>query len=307
MTISKDKITKAVGYIRLSTEKQAADDQNFENQAEKIRKACQRRGLTVLTICEDTCSGADPLGGVRREGLVDAVNRARSEPAVLVITEPTRLFRNVEAAREFLAKLDVPVFSVRDGRFMKAPALLRAIERGEASVHAIRQGTVEAMARKSKQHSLDPANAVTRSLAAKRSAEVRTRKSDNIAMQVAQILRSDPAYRDLSNRALADLLNRQRLLTGWRRAWTQNSIRAARKKAIELIEMMDEVDNMDDGLDLVPDQVVATVSADIVPVSSQGIAEKDEPHPVTSAENSDHAEDDDGMEQLRKLPGFGVF
>ena len=307
MTISKDKITKAVGYIRLSTDKQAADDQNFEKQAEKIRKACKRRGLTVLTICEDTGSGADPLGGIRREGLVDAVNRARSERAVLVITEPTRLFRNVEAAREFLAKLDVPVFSVRDGRFMKAPALLRAIDRGEASVHAIRQGTVEAMAKKNKNHSPDLSNAAVRSLAAKKSAEVRTRKSDNIAMQIAQILRSDPAYRDLSNRALADLLNRQRLLTGWQRPWTQNSIRFARKKAMDLIEMMDEVDNMDDRLDLVPDQAVATVSVDIVPISSQGVAEKDEPHPVTSAENSDDVEDDDGMEQLRKLSGFGVF
>ncbi|MDZ7909056.1 MAG: recombinase family protein [Gemmobacter sp.] len=295
-----------MGYIRLSTEKQAADDQNFEKQAQRIRKACERRGLTLLTICEDEASGADPLGSVRREGLIDAVSRARYERAVLVIPEPTRLFRNVEAARDFLAQLDVPVFSVREGRFLKAPALLRAIARGEAAVHAIRQGTVEALARK-KAEGIEFSNAEVRKKAAKISAKVRTQKSDSIALRVASVLQSDPAYRDLSNRALADLLNRQRILTGWRRPWTQNSVRDMRKKAMELIEMMDEVDNMEDDLDIVLDQATEAVSADIVPVSLLDSAGKDEALPVTSAENSDHAEEDDEMAQLRKLPGFGVF
>lgn len=306
MTNSKNNRTRAVGYIRLSTEKQAADDQNFEKQAQRIRKACERRGLTLITICEDTASGADPLGAVRREGLIDAVSRARAEQAVLVIPEPTRLFRNVEAARDFLAQLDVPVFSVREGRFLKAPALLRAIARGEAAVHAIRQGTVEALARR-KADGVEFLNAEVRKKAAKKSAEVRTRNSESIAMRVASILQSDPAYRDLSNRALADLLNRQRLLTGWRRPWTQNSVRDMRKKAMELIEMMDEVDNMEDDLDLVGDQADGSIMSDAAVVPPPSIADKVEPLSVTSAENRDRTEDDGVMAQLRKIPGFGMF
>lgn len=282
------------------------DDQNFERQAQRIRKACERRGLTLLGIFDDQASGADPLGAFRREGLIDAASRARAEKAVLVIPEPTRLFRNVEAARDFLSKLDVPVFSVREGRFLKGPALLRGIARGEASVHAIRLGTVEALAQK-KAEGVEFSNAEVRKKAAKKSADVRSQQAENIAMRVAVILQSDPAYRDLSNRALADLLNRQRILTGWRRPWTEHSVRGARKKAMELIKMMEEVDHMDDGLDLVTDQVGDAVAVDAAPISSQGTAARDGTHRIKASETDDSDDAIDEIEQLRKLPGFGVY
>lgn len=287
MTNSKDYPSRAVGYIRLSTDKQASDDNEFEKQAKSIRKACERRGFNLLAIYEDVASGADPLGAVRREGLMDAVARAKADGAVLVISEPTRLFRNVEAARGFLATLDVPVFCARVGRFMKAPALIRAVARGETSVRSIRQGTVDAMARK-KSEGVEFSNSDVRKKAAQASAKARALKSDEIAMQVANILQSDAAYRDLSHRALADLLNRRRILTGWKRPWTQNSVRDVRKKAEALILEMDQ-DYDDDVLNEPP-------------VADKPIRADEVMKPLSKVHDVD-----DEQAELAKLPTYGLF
>lgn len=291
MSNSKDNQGKAVGYIRLSTEKQAQDDTEFEKQAARIRKACARRGFTLLAIYEDTASGADPLGGVRRDGLIEAVARARAEGALLIIPEPTRLFRNVEAARDFLKTLDVPVFSVKDARFMKAPALLRGIARGEDVVHSIRKSTSEAMSAK-KAEGVEFSDTSVRKKAAQASAKARSQKSEGIAIQIANILRSDPAYRALSHKALADLLNRHRILTGWKRPWTQHSVRDARRRAEEIIAMQDEIDNMDDDLNVLP--AVQGVSA---PVSAVGATT---PH-------AELTEEELVLQELRQNPNFGLF
>lgn len=289
MTNSKDYPSRAVGYIRLSTEKQASDDNEFEKQAKSIRNACERRGYELLGIYEDTASGADPLGAVRRDGLVEAVARARSEGAVLVIPEPTRLFRNVNAAKDFLKNLDIPVFSARVGRFLKAPALLRAIAQGEATVRAIKKGTVAAMTQK-KAEGVEFSNSEVRQKAAKASARARSEKSDSIAMQIAIILRSDPAYRDLSHQALADLLNRRRLLTGWKREWTKDSVRAARKKAEELIADMEELEHEDEDRGLIPSAVGALATQDA---------------PSTSPADQMDAEDEQAV--LERNPFYGMF
>ncbi|TKD17608.1 recombinase family protein [Rhodobacter capsulatus] len=291
MSTSKDRPSIAVGYIRLSTEKQAQDDIEFEKQAARIRKACASRRFTLLGIYEDTASGADPLGGVRRDGLIEAVARARAEDALLIIPEPTRLFRNVEAARDFLKTLDVPVFSVKDARFMKAPALLRAIERGEEVVQNIRKGTSEALSTK-KAEGVEFSDTSVRKKAAQASAKARSEKSEGIVIRVANILRSDPAYRDLSHKALADLLNRHRILTGWKRPWTQNSVRDVRRKAEEFIAMQDEIDNMDDDLEALP--------------AVQGVST---PVPVIEATEppAEPTEEELVLMELQKNPNFGVF
>lgn len=304
MRNSKDRPSKAVGYIRLSTEKQAQDDGEFEKQAARIRQACAKHGFDLLLIFEDTASGADPLGAVRRDGLNDAVARARAEGAALIIPEPTRLFRHAEAARNFLKTLDVPVFSVKHGRFLGARALLSAIEHGETVARNIREGTSKAMSVKSKQ-GVEFSTSEVRKKAAEASAKVRSAKSDTIAHQVSDILRSDPAYRDLSHKALADLLNRRRLLTGWKRPWTQHSVRDVRRKAEEKIAFEAEIDDLDDlpvvagVVEAPPGQLVAGL-----PGESASPVIKDEatlPTPaVLTEEESTQAE-------LEQIPGFGIF
>lgn len=276
-----------MGYIRLSTEAQLQGDAGFEKQAERIRKLCARRGITLHAIYEDVWSGADSLGAVRRDGLVDAVKQARHTGSVLVVSEPTRLFRNVSAAQEFLMTLDVPVLSVREGRILSKKALLRAIERGEESIQNIREGTEQALAQK-KAEGVEFSTSAIRSEAARASAKSRVQKADKIAHQIAIILRSDPAYRTLTHEALADLLNRRRILSGWGRPWTRHSVRDARKRAEALISQWEDADSWDDDLPVENEQV--------------------QPEQAVAAE-SEHQPDpeDDEEAELRKLPHFGMF
>lgn len=308
MTISKEKPIKAVGYVRLSTEKQAFDDVDHQKQTERIRKACERRGFTLISIYGDVGSGADPHGATRRGDLSTAVRHAQAEGAVLVIPEPTRLFRNVDAAREFLRTLDVPVFSARVGRFLKSPALLRAIQRGEDAVRAIRKGTSAALKKKQAQGMVF-SDAASRQKGALKSAKVRGDKADSIVMQVVAILQRDRAYRDLSHRALADLLNRNRVLTGWGLAWTENSVRKVRKKADGVLQMIEEIDNEGDP------SLGLSSAGDMRRLPSEPIA-ADKPGPVASSvETPTLADlapvvmtDEERIQaELQAIPGYGAF
>ena len=278
----------AVGYIRLSTEKQAEGDAEFETQARKIREACTRRGMNLLAVHEDTWSGVDPRGAHRREGLQAAVKRARDDEAVLVIPEPTRLFRNVEAAREFLSIHDVPVFSVRDDRILTNEELLDAIARGEQAARKIRVGTSEALASNGASVGTFSDDTV-REKAVSESVKSRRQKADRIAYEIASVLRSDPAYRTLSHKALADLLNRRRIKSGWNRPWTEAGVRGPRKKAEALIAEQDEIHAADDLV------AVSVNPAHVAHVS-------DQPAEVTLP-----VDPDDPEGQLRENPIFGMF
>jgi len=286
-TTTKDSPYTAVGYIRLSTQSQMLGDRGLDRQAERIRKLCARRGIMLHAIYEDVWSGVDSLGAVRRDGLLDAVTRARETGSILVVTDPTRLFRNVAVAREFLDTLNLPVLSVREGRIMKAPALLRAIERGEESIQNIRHGTEQSLTQKKAEGVVFSTSSV-RSRAAQASAKSRAQKADKIVHQIAITLRSDPAYRTLTHEALADLLNRQRILSGWDRPWTRHSVRDARKKAEALTAEWEESDSWDDDLPVanVDDQPDDTAASEPQP----------QPDPV-----------DDEEAELRKLPFYGQF
>ena len=244
MSISKKHPDKAVGYIRVSTEKQAANDDALVNQAERIRECCRKRGIDLIGICEDVASAADPLSVVRRPGLSDARKRAREENAMLIVTEPTRLFRNLDVGRQWLQTLDVPIFSVRDARRLGRRALLRAFEEGEEFARRLREGTSEAMKKVSS--FVDDELHDMRSEAAKRSVRARRDRSDAKVDEIVFILRSRPAGERLTHTELADILNQKGILTGWGRSWSADSVRRFRKRAEERIREMDELDAEED-------------------------------------------------------------
>lgn len=288
MNISKDYPTRAVGYTRVSTEKQAANARDRDSQTESIIKACARRGMTLLGIYHDVLSGADPQGALRREDLQAAVKRARAERAILVINEPTRLFRNVAAAEEFLKTLDVPVFSVRDGRFMKKRALLNAIARGEAVVQNIRTGTSEALARK-KSEGVVFSDQPGRVKAAQVSAKARTERANRLVLDIVRVLKTHPSARGLSHQALADLLNEQNILTGRKKRWTRDGVRRPRQAAQAVLTEWEEIENDD------------TVG---IPLDNMG---REITSPVQPADLIAPVDSDDPDGELPKNPLFGMF
>ncbi|MDP1592826.1 MAG: hypothetical protein Q8L80_01100, partial [Gallionella sp.] len=75
-----------------------------------------------------------------------------------------------------------------------------------------------------------------KSAANKASAKVRAERAEEIVFQIADMMREDPAYVDLSVPALAKLLNRRGVRSGWGREWTPASVKRARKAALEVIQ-----------------------------------------------------------------------
>ena len=288
MNISKEYPSSAIGYIRVSTEKQAKGDKDFEKQAQGIRKACARRGIKLLGIYEDTASGVDPLGHIRRGDLKAAAEKAQFERAVLVIPEATRLFRNVEAARSFLDALDVPIFSVREGRFLGKRALLSAIARGEEVARNISIGTSNALAHKKAKGVVfnDQAGRVS---AAKASAKARSQKSRALVLDIVRVLRTVPSARSLNHEKFADLLNAEGILTGKNRLWTRDGVRRPRKAAEEIIAEWEEI---------------AKEDADDSPLENMthGFSRTDQPAQPTAPFNPDDPEG-----ELLRNPIYGMF
>jgi DNA invertase Pin-like site-specific DNA recombinase len=84
---------QAIGYVRVSTDRQADSGLGLEAQREVIGKAAERLGLPVTAVFEDAGLSGD-LGIDERKGLFDAVTELRSGD-VLIVAKRDRIARNV--------------------------------------------------------------------------------------------------------------------------------------------------------------------------------------------------------------------
>lgn len=84
---------KAIGYVRVSTEEQAATGCSLTAQTDKIRSYCQLYGIDLIEIIEDAGQSAKTLG---RPGLQQALSMLDDgNVRGLVITKLDRLTRSV--------------------------------------------------------------------------------------------------------------------------------------------------------------------------------------------------------------------
>lgn len=271
----------AIGYIRVSTEMQNEGDHALERQAEKIRRWCAERGMKLGPIYDDISSATDAYSVERRAPLREAIRWAIREDACLVVTEPTRLFRNVEVAEKWLQTVPVPIFSVRDDRVLSRSELLDAIQVGEDVAKSSSVGTKTALEKK-RAAGAQLGSKADRTAANRASKLARAQRSESTVNTIARILVEDHAYRDLSHQAFADLLNRRNIFTGWGRRWTEAGVKRQRKLAEKRVEEWAELDADD-----APGEIIQ-------PPSPQETAS-----PVSDPTDHDR--------QMESLPTFGMF
>jgi len=85
---------KAIGYIRVSTEKQAKEGVSIDNQRDRIKKYCRYKGYTLKEIIED--EGVSGGKNREREGFVSLLDRIeQNEFNALVLYSLERLSRNM--------------------------------------------------------------------------------------------------------------------------------------------------------------------------------------------------------------------
>lgn len=115
-------MTTAIGYLRVSSAKQAADGKDgFPRQRAAIRAYCSQKRLELLEVHEDAgVSGTVPLEG--REGLSTALARcAELGAAVLVVEKADRLGRDLivsEMAVRAFAEAGVSIVTADTGQSM---------------------------------------------------------------------------------------------------------------------------------------------------------------------------------------------
>lgn len=221
---------KAVAYTRLSTNLQDERDDSMKRQEARIRDACADQGWELLGIYGDVASAVGKCTLSHRPELRDALSRAKSEGAILVVTEPTRLFRNRSEGLKVLREHGVKIFSVNDDRLLSRKGLGAAFKAGEEFAASVRQGSSDAALRRNL-----PTAHLPKASAASRHA--RALKSEEVAEAIADAFERDPLLSALTHKALAEALNRLGIRSGWGLPWNAASLRNRRKRAAEILKI----------------------------------------------------------------------
>ena len=82
---------RAVGYVRVSTDMQAADGLSLDAQTAAIEQFCAAHGYTLLRVCKDVISG----GKDQRPGLQEALATLGRGADMLIVLKFDRLSRSI--------------------------------------------------------------------------------------------------------------------------------------------------------------------------------------------------------------------
>lgn len=284
---TKDNNIKAVGYIRVSTKGQETFGEGLEKQSLKIREWCKRRHIQLLGIFEDTASAVDKHSYSKRPGLQQAHKLALSEQAILVVFDPTRLFRNPEAAEYFFNNMPKKVYSIKNKRHLGQPKLREAFSKGGEHAANIKKGTQKGLNRvKASGRSLGNPKNLNKSLAA--SIDSRRHRAQQVLEEFVAILKEDKSYQDLTRQGFADLLNRRGILSGAGNTWTSDSVRAKRKEAMSIIKEQEQLE--------------AQLDAEETAISTQQSKEGAQDNKII-----EQTEEEAERAELEQLEHFGTF
>lgn len=143
----KPDVVLVFGYSRVST-KQQEDNGDLLVQHEDVRAAARRYGWQLGTLEEDIGSAHRKDAMASLPGLADLLRQAKAASGMIVVTDVSRLSRNVEEWRKHILPLGVPVYSLRDGRVFSGEELEAPIRAAEVEAKRIGCDTKNALAGK---------------------------------------------------------------------------------------------------------------------------------------------------------------
>lgn len=135
-----------IGYIRVSTRKQAQSGQGFEAQRRQIESFAKRAGLPLAQIFHDVES-ASRAGSIRqRTGWKDALCESRRRKAPIVVADCTRVTRSVEDFEYLREQPDVCIVdSSLPSSIDNEAKMVARIRRGQDDAARIKRRTSEAL------------------------------------------------------------------------------------------------------------------------------------------------------------------
>lgn len=236
----------AIGYIRISTRLKRQDEQALTKQASKIREACLSAGFDLNHIYEDIGSACSADSLKRRKGLRDALRSASSQKAVIVITDPSRLFRHpIEALKVCTAYPHVRFWSVQHRDFLTTDVLQAEVSAAAAEAEATRIGTSKAQIERGFTGPDHEAK-----LRGSRISLVKrkSRAADRIE-RLANVLEKYEQWEHLTHDQAAQLFNSHMLLTSQGHEWTKVNVRRDLKAARRILYDRKEVEALLDELE----------------------------------------------------------
>lgn len=238
---------KAVGYIRVSTHRQAEEGISLDEQAHMLRGYCDDKKLELLTIEEDNCSAAGAQGLLHRLGLQQAIRIAKGRSAAILVPSVDRFARHPGILSE-IADAGLSVISVADRRRLGKKALKQLIDRAQRERDLISR-RVRAGAARAKVRGVKLGNRTNLDIAQRNGAILNSARADRKAQELADFIELTPGWEKMTLKEKVELLNTSgphNLISekrDERRPWTMSSIRKPLKKAEAELEMRKELED----------------------------------------------------------------
>lgn len=226
---------EVVGYIRVSTPRQAEEGCSLVEQAHMLRGYCEEKKLELVTIEEDGCSASGAQGHLVRLGLRTAIKIAKEKEAPILVPSVDRLARHPAILSEIL-EANIPVYSVADRRRLGNNALKQRLDRARHERDLISK-RVRAGAAHAKANGVRLGNRTNLDIAQRNGAVANSVRADRKAQELADFIERTPGWDKMTLAAKVELLNQSGPLNlisekrDERRSWTTSSIRKPLKRA----------------------------------------------------------------------------
>lgn len=236
-----------VGYIRVSTQRQAQEGGSLDEQAYILRGYSAAKKLNLLTIEEDDCSAAGAQGHLYRPGLQRALRLAKENNAAILVPSVDRLARH-PAVLEVILKSDVPVISILERRRVGRRSLERLLLEAQRDRDEIAGRARDSMAR-AKQRGVRLGNRSNLDVAQRKGAISNAARADRKVQELADFIERTSGWEKMTLPEKVELVNRSgphNLISekrDERRLWTESSIRKPLKRAEEELLLRKEMED----------------------------------------------------------------
>lgn len=221
----------AVGYIRVSTQKQGEEGISLDAQRVAIRKFSDHMCYDMIEVFEDAASGAHEKSVNTRPGLNGALDCMKQNDAILVVYEWDRLSRYKEVIKQLEARgisLD-RVICAKRGENLRRASDAASFEHASLERDRISRRTKDGMAER-KREGATFGNPDIKNVQAS-GVKAYSAKAEHVVLKIMELFRRGILDEGDSCGVVADKLNVEGLLTAQGKAWTKDRVKGPLRKA----------------------------------------------------------------------------
>lgn len=236
----------AYAYSRVSTQQQAEKGE-LKDQQHRLRQFARENRFDLRGMEEDIGSAHRKDALAALPGLQAVLSQARDEGGFILVTDISRLSRNLQEWRTRILPFGVDVFSEKEGQFLSPSEQEDLVRKAEAEAKRIGRDTKKALAGKDR---TKPDSAEMRRRGSVANIERQMRIEDDVLVAV-QILRE--RYGKITARELGEELLRRGRKPPRGNSFKLHTARERLREALKQMELEDEVNAAPAGTFETPD------------------------------------------------------